>query len=447
MFDFLKSLVNPETGLAKRQDSSKIQNDTEERHAVLTLKDVFGREWGDWDGEGDSGLCVNSDTAMREATVMTCVRILAETTSQLPVQVLQRTGSVTTEVKSHPASYRLSQMANDKEPALDWKKRQVESLALRGNAYNFKTLTKRGELDELYSIHPDYVTPYCYSKERGLKYDGIFPGGKVYYNATHLGYQMTLTADEMLKFHGLCSNGLFAINPIEYTRLSLELSKAGAKYGARIFKNNARPDGVIEYPGKPKDDAQITDLLDKWNNDTQGIINAGKTKVLVNGATYKTISMTSKDAQWLELRGYQRGEIGSIFRIPLYMLNDPTGATFNNAELFNINFLNFSLMAWLVMLESGYNTQLLTRQDYERGLFIRHDLKAFLRGDAVARATYYKGGITDGWLTRNEVRDAEGYNPIDGADVLLQPLNYVPIGTKFDDKNQPIPGGPIGFQN
>jgi hypothetical protein len=57
-----------------------------------------------------------------------------------------------------------------------------------------------------------------------------------------------------------------------------------------------------------------------------------------------------------------------------------------------------------------------------------------LRGDAKSRAEYYASGIVNGWLTRNEARKLEDFDPLDGLDEPLVPLN---MGTKSDANADP----------
>jgi hypothetical protein len=64
-------------------------------------------------------------------------------------------------------------------------------------------------------------------------------------------------------------------------------------------------------------------------------------------------------------------------------------------------------------------------EDEPLGLDPEFDMSRMMRGDAAARTAYYTGGINSGWLTRNEARDMEGLDPIDGLDEPLRPLNMV----------------------
>src|SRR5262249_18471525 len=56
------------------------------------------------------------------------------------------------------------------------------------------------------------------------------------------------------------------------------------------------------------------------------------------------------------------------------------------------------------------------------GLEPEFDMRRMMRGDSAARAAYYTSGINSGWLTRNEAREQENLDPIDGLDEPLRPL-------------------------
>ena len=49
----------------------------------------------------NSGVYVNSDTAMRQATVYACVRVISETIAQLPIEVQVKNGENWQEVPDH----------------------------------------------------------------------------------------------------------------------------------------------------------------------------------------------------------------------------------------------------------------------------------------------------------------------------------------------------------
>ena len=50
-----------------------------------------------------------------------------------------------------------------------------------------------------------------------------------------------------------------------------------------------------------------------------------------------------------------------------------------------------------------------------------------MRDDATTRASYYTTMTQNGLMTREEVRDLEDLNFIEGTEELLMSLNYVPL--------------------
>jgi hypothetical protein len=83
----------------------------------------------------------------------------------------------------------------------------------------------------------------------------------------------------------------------------------------------------------------------------------------------------------------------------------------------------------------------LSEDDKEAGRFIEFTLEGLLRGDTEARSKFYQSGVNTGWLTRNEVREKENLNPLDGLDDPLQPQNMAPVGQAGEISEVP-PGLP-----
>jgi HK97 family phage portal protein len=154
---------------------------------------------------------------------------------------------------------------------------------------------------------------------------------------------------------------------------------------------------------------------------------------------FSRISLSANDSQFLDTRKYQRSEIAAIFRVPPHMIGDLEKATFSNIEQQSLEFVNYSLMPWLVRIEKAIKRDLMTPKE-RRDLTMKFNVSGLLRGDANARSALYHNGILDGWMTRNEARAAESelgivLNPIEGLDLPLMPLNMTD-GTDDPDEAQ-----------
>jgi phage portal protein BeeE len=107
------------------------------------------------------------------------------------------------------------------------------------------------------------------------------------------------------------------------------------------------------------------------------------------------------------------------------MIGDLEHATFSNIESQSLDFVRFSLMPWLRRIELACRRCLFTDEQRKAGLLAKFDPTEMMRGDSAARTNYYARGIAAGWLTRNEAREMEDLNPLDGLDDPLRPLNMV----------------------
>ena len=220
-------------------------------------------------------------------------------------------------------------------------------------------------------------------------------------------------------------NGWLGISPIAYARESIGLALATEKFGGQLFRNGAKPGGVLEVPELLSDQA-YTRLKASFDSASSGE-NAHKTAILEQGAKFSKIGLAPDDAQFLDTRKYQRAEIAGIFRVPAHLINDLEHATFSNIENMSLDFVKFSLMPWLSRIEKAMRRDLFSAED-KATQSLRFNIASLLRGDAASRAAYYAGGITNGWLVRNEARAMESelgiaLNPLDGLDTPLMPLN------------------------
>ncbi|NSL21345.1 phage portal protein, partial [Agrobacterium tumefaciens] len=66
-------------------------------------------------------------------------------------------------------------------------------------------------------------------------------------------------------------------------------------------------------------------------------------------------------------------------------------------------------------------------EDRALGITIEFNLEGLLRGDSAARAGFYQSGLTNGWMTINEVRALENMPAVDGGDVPRMQMQNVPI--------------------
>jgi hypothetical protein len=108
-----------------------------------------------------------------------------------------------------------------------------------------------------------------------------------------------------------------------------------------------------------------------------------------------------------------------------------------------IHFVRHSIMPWVVRWEQELNRKLFTDMERRAGYYVKFNLAGLLRGTAKERAEFYHYAITDGWMSRNEVRLLEDKNQKDGLDEMLVSVNASKlIGDKDKKTNDEVKDDP-----
>ncbi len=345
-----------------------------------------------------------SSQAMQMVAVYSCVRLIAGVVSGLPLFALGPDGK---RLGDQPPivldPFGGQDVLDDRFLSRrDGVRQMVVSLLLRGNAY-LKVLSKGpdGLPTLLQVLSPDDVTP---PKARGglYKVDGI-----------------ELGRGEIVHVRGLTLAGdVVGMSPIEYARRTIELGLTAEEYGAQFFRNGASMSGVIEVPGT-LDATQARDLKKNFDSAHRGVQHAHAVGILSGGATWKQITISPEDAQFLGTQAAKNLDIAMLFGVPPHMLGqvDRTTSWGKGIEEQTQGFINYTVKGWTDPIED-----LWTRMA-GRGLEVRCDFSELLRPDSAGRAAIYQIWRIAGVRTINEIRGEEGWDPIDGGDDIMAPLN------------------------
>ena len=189
---------------------------------------------------------------------------------------------------------------------------------------------------------------------------------------------------------------------------ALGTTMAVERYGSSFFRNGAQPSGVLEHPGVLKNPEKIRE---NWSSVYGGANNAHKVAVLEEGMSYKAISLPPEDSQFLSTRQFGVNEICRIFRVPPHMVQDLEHATFSNIEHQSIDFVVHTLTPWLVRYEQAIVKDILL-PDEQDVYFPKFNVDGLLRGDYQSRMQGYATGISNGFLSPNDVHRLENMDLI-----------------------------------
>lgn len=355
-----------------------------------------------------AGVRVSSHTAMCLAIIYASVKIISESLGMLPLILYQRKDTARERATFHPLYNVLHNAPNNWQTRMQWIEMMQGHVLLRGNAYSEKIFGNSGFVEQLIPLHPDRVKVKVTS-DTNWAYEVV----------DRMGKARIVLRDEMFHLRGLTTDGILGMNPIEAERQTIGTTIAMQDYAGRFYANDARPGGIIEYPGKFEDEEAIRKFRAAFQNAQTGS-NRHKTAILERGMTYKEIKLSNKDAQFIDSRKYQDIDIARIFRIPPHKLGILDKASFSNIEQQAIEFVTDTLLPWITRWEQEIQRSILHDDNQFYAEFLPD---ALLRGDTKSRYEAYNIGITAGFLTRNEARTKENMNPKPGLDEPLQQLN------------------------
>lgn len=374
-----------------------------------------------------NGYIVGPDAAMRLSTVYKCVRVRAETIGMLPLKVYQRIdGGGKKDASDHPLSALLHDQPNPWQTAMQWRSMMQSHIDLRGNAFSEVVFGPSGRVDMLVPMHPD-----CVRIE-------VMPSGRPRYRyKPPQGDERVLMAGEVLHLMGLSTDGYCGLNPIEAQREALSAAMASRDFGTAFFKNQARPPMWIKYPGKfskPEDKrAWVEEFSRKF-----GGLGSGKVPVMEQGMEISSIPINNADAQFIETRKFQDIDIAGLFRVPPHKIGILDRATWANIEHQQLDFVTDCVLPTAVAWEQT----LLRDLPFGDGFFAEFKVDMLLRADTKTRYEAYGRAILDGWMLRNEAREHENMNRIEGLDKPLMPLNMATVGPNGSVESTPQPDAP-----
>lgn len=369
---------------------------------------------------GATGRRVGAEQALTLGAVYACVSLISETIASLPWHTYRRlSGGGRDKATTHAIYALLHDDANPQMTSFEFRDAMNGHLELWGNAYAEIEVDEGNRPIALWPLRPDrMVVNTAGGQERRLSYQYTVPSGR----------SLFIPSERMLHYRGLSPDGLVGYSRISLAREAFGLGLGLEEYASRFFGNDARPGGVLEHPGKLSDDAAQR-LKTRWEAAHRGLSNAHRVAVLEEGVSWKSIGIPPQDAQFLESRSFQRGEIASWFRVPPHMIGDvdKTSSWGTGVEQQSIGFVTYTLSTRLANLEKRTNRALLLPSERGR-YFTEFNVDGLLRGDSASRAAYLHTMRNDGVINANEWRALENMNPQEGdqGDDYLVPLNLVP---------------------
>ena len=372
---------------------------------TITYQDVWGSGGDIHNIRGDS-----LDTALSLIPVFAAARLLSDSVATLPMQTFRQSGENRTHVPD-PALLRNPSLYGQ---SYQWVQRALISMILRGNAYGLITARDHvGTPTQIEWLHPDDV---------GLVDD------RTIVRPQWLWMGRSVPLEDFVHIPWFTIPGrINGVSPIGAYKLTIETGLGAVHFGRDWFRNGSVPSGVVQTEQEVDEDtAKIVKRRFKE------AVSQRDVAVLGAGLQYKPISVPPEESQFLATIKASKTDIANIYGIPPEMIGGETGTTsltYANVEQQSINFVVHTLMPYMTRLECAISALL------PRPLSVKFNVDAMLRADTATRYNAHHLALTDGWMSKDEVRAVEDMPPLpDGAGQgyapVMAPPKNLPGGTQ-----------------
>ncbi|MCH9838710.1 phage portal protein [bacterium] len=364
------------------------------------------------------GMSTGIDGAMRNDAVWSCVRLLADSVSMMPLGAYTirqgvRVPAPTPELIKSPAVG---------VTTAEWVYMLMVSMLLRGNAFAQEILWDgMGKPKQVVPLNPDQVLP-VERKGEPIKWR---VGG------------VELGSDEMTHMRAYPMPGsVLGLSPIRYAASRVLTSmEAAAAFGTNFLSGGGHPSSIISID-KPMTPEQAKKAKESFISAVQN----REPAMLSGGVKWESVQISPEESQFLETQKMGVAQIARIFGVPVEMIGGTSGNSMNYANVTqrSLDFLVYSVQPWLTRLETAISAML------PGDLHVRFDTSVLVRMDELTKANVDKARLSMGVKTINEVRVPLDLAPVPwGDEPYLPSLNsssaMVTVQDELVDDKPPAP--------
>lgn len=361
--------------------------------------------------ESETGIAIGPESSMRTSAVFSCVRVLSNAVSSIPLLLYRRTADGGRErATEHPLYEVLHSRPNAWQTSLEFREMLQAHLCLRGNAYALIKTSGGGQVTALEPIHPDLMKVLIDTQ-----------GRLVYEYKQRDNTTVRKLADEIFHLRWLSLDGYVGLTPISYAKETLGRQLAMERSNSRFFQNDATPRVVLKHPLKFSSKEAAERIIASWNQSYGGYQRAHKAAILEEGMDVTTLGLKPEDAQFVESWEIGVADICRWFGVNPRKIGAKSGdsQTYSNVEQAQIEHVTDTVLPHCARWEQTISRSLLLPREQET-YYPEFLIEGLLRADSVARATLYEKAV-DRWMTVNEIRARENMPPVEGGDEIKEP--------------------------
>lgn len=313
------------------------------------------------------------------------------------------------EVETHPL-LDLLHHPSPEQAGSSFMEEVVSYLLLSGNSFMEAAFDEYGNPVGLYALRPDRVAviPGEDGQATGIEYN--LSGMRKRIDFRDFPQKPVL---HLKLFHPL--HDLYGLSPLYAAARSIDQHNEVASHNLSLLENGGRPTGALIVRDQNLTFEQRNHLKDNLRELYQGGTNAGKIMILEGDFEWKEMGLSPKDLDFLEGKNISAREIAQAFGVPSMLVGITGDATYANYKEARLHLWEDTVIPMLEHLVDELNRWLVPL--FEKNLRLGFDVDG-IPALSEKREAYWQKIAGADFLTLNEKRQAVGYSPIEGGDVL-----------------------------
>lgn len=336
------------------------------------------------------------------AAVHACVGVISSTLASLPTYVHRTSAVARKEIADHPLMELVRYGPNRHQSWPDFIEALVSSTLLFGNGLAAVDRDPSGRLTALRFIPWPWVS-VSLLRSGALAYDVTEMAGYL----GQPGERYQLLEGECIHLRDRSDDGLLGRSRLSRCGDTVTAAATANQFAQSFLANGAKPSMVLSA-AQSLSPAALERIRNDFSAIHAGAANVGKALILDGGLSASTLQISPEDSELLATRRFSVEEIARVFQVPPPLIQDLSHGTFTNSREAARWFAQFTLTPWANKLERAFSRVLFAP---ESQLELEMDLSGLLRGDPETRWQSHKIAVEAGILSRNEVREIEGYGP------------------------------------
>lgn len=351
-------------------------------------------------------------TAMKISVVSACVEIRSDSIGKMPFFV-KNTADRNVDY-SHNITKLLSVRPNAIMTPFVFKKLLETWRLLNGNAYVYLARDNRnGRVTDMIPLNPLFVEPELNEK------------GEVWYRYQNGSVRRLIDSASIVHLKGFSEDGIKGQSVLSRAANKIATMTEQNDYQKMFYQNRAQPSGILTVESDLSKESKDK-VRDEWQRIYGGVDNAFRIAVLDHGMNYSPITMTQRDAQFIETTEASVADIARYFLVPLYKLQ--TGKqTYQSNEQNAIEYVTTAIAPTVKQYEEEFTYKCLFEREINQNMEVVVNLNAEMRGDSATRAEWYRTMKSIGVYSVNDIRTLEDLPNVEGGEIRLVPLNTIPL--------------------